>query len=81
MAIGIKHDLYAGMTKSFLDYFGVNALSEHQGGMRVSGIVQPDSMQPDAAGQLYPVVGNGIWQKRLAVKLREYKVFLLQNCP
>ncbi len=39
MTVGIKRDLYAGMTKPFLDYLGMDVMLQHQGGVAVPGIV------------------------------------------
>ena len=47
MAIGIECDDNAAMLKPFAHYLGMYAFPEHERGMSVSQIVEPDPLQPD----------------------------------
>ncbi len=77
MAVSVERYLDAGVPQPFLDDLGMHSLFQHQRGMGMPCIVQPDIFKPGPLDHLAPGMGDAIRQKRLAVQVAEYQVIVL----
>jgi hypothetical protein len=62
MTVGIQSNPNAAMPQPFLDDFGMHAAHQHQGGMRMSEIMEPNATQSCSAqnSRKYPPDGARI---------------------
>ncbi len=59
MGVGIEGDDYAGVTKPLAYGLGIDALLQHQGHVRVPGVMEADTLEARPFGQPGPNVADG----------------------